>query len=259
MKRRLVPTLMATAVLPASLLLMSNWDGPEARSSGSPLENGKTCTQCHGGTANSGSGELLISGVEGTYEPGKTYSITVNINEEMSSKFGFQAIAVDANDMSAGSFTTAMGTELYSDGGDDYIQHASPSTDGEFTFDWTAPEGDVGDITLYVAGNASDGDNKTDGDLIYAATATMTSGSTSVGAIAAEDLSVYPNPSNGIFTIDLAGMELDELSVFSLAGELVYTNTVPANTIQLEDVTPGIYLLKAQSGDVVITKKLTVQ
>lgn len=258
MKKRLVPTLIATAVIPASLLLMSNWDGPEAKSSGSPLENGKTCTQCHGGTANSGSGNLTIS-TDATYMTGMTHTISVSINEEMSSKFGFQAIAVDENDMAVGTFTAGTGQEVYSEDGADYIQHSTPSSTGQFTFDWKAPDSDVGDITIYVAGNASDGDNKTDGDLIYASTFTMTSDATGINTPKAEKVNVYPNPSNGQFAVDFGNLDIDNVDIFNLAGELVYSNSNVVSSIQLNNLDHGIYLLKAQSGANTLTKKVVVK
>src|SRR5262249_353078 len=44
---------------------------------------------------------------------------------------------------------------------------------GTYQFDWTPPATDVGNITVYVAGNAANGDLTTNGDHIYSTTYTL--------------------------------------------------------------------------------------
>src|SRR5208283_300970 len=61
-----------------------------------------------------------------------------------------------------------------------YIEHTSLGTrlgqkvSATFTFTWTPPATNVGNITIYVAGNAANGDGTDDGDHIYDNTFTLT-------------------------------------------------------------------------------------
>jgi len=245
--------------LPLSMVLMSNWNGPQTTTSGSPLENGMNCTQCHGGTANSGSGNLTIDGPD-EYEPGETYTITVDVNDESSSKFGFQAIAVDESNMVSGTFMTGTDQGTYKDGNNEYIQHNTPSSDGSFTFDWTAPASEAGTITLYAAGNASNSDNKVDGDMIYTNSHTMAvAGGTGIGHKQSDEISVFPNPSNGQFSVTFGNLVASNVRIYNLSGEVVYDEEVATATINIEGLNVGIYILKANTASGTYTKKLMVR
>ena len=49
----------------------------------------------------------------------------------------------------------------------EFIEHTNATSKNSYTFDWTPPATDVGDIKIYVAGNAGNGDGKADNkDLI---------------------------------------------------------------------------------------------
>lgn len=66
-------------------------------------------------------------------------------------------------------------------------------------------------------------------------------------------INVYPNPSNGLFTIELDGTY--EVSVFNNLGKVVYTSTVSQKgLLDLSDMNAGIYYISAKSD-----KKITVQ
>lgn len=59
----------------------------------------------------------------------------------------------------------------------------------------------------------------------------------------------YPNPSNGVFHIDLIGVqeEYDNVEVFNMLGAKVYENRLLSkgyNAIDLSNVTPGCYIAK---------------
>ena len=61
-------------------------------------------------------------------------------------------------------------------------------------------------------------------------------------------LKIYPNPSNGIFTIQ-SEKELGEVSVYNSLGEIVYQSTIkPFNhlTIDISNQPAGIYILQTQ-------------
>lgn len=261
MKRKLIPTLLATAAIPLSLFLISNGGGPQLRASGSPLSSGKTCAQagCHAGTVNSGSGNLSIGGLT-EYTPGEDYTITVAVNDEGSSKFGYQAIALDADDKSVGVIIESMGDEIQTVGSDKYVQHSSAASSGAFSFKWTAPSSDVGDITFYAAGNASNSDNATSGDNIYSAKLTVEA--TEVGISSAKETSfkVFPNPSTGNVTVDFGDEDVQNIEVFNMAGALVHADAISnATNVQIENLETGVYLLKATTPSGQLSEKLIVE
>ena len=78
--------------------------------------------------------------------------------------------------------------------------------------------------------------------------------------IVIEGLSIFPNPSNGVFTINWSeGTSLD-FEVFDVLGRSILKNkTTDGNTsyiIDMNSYTSGFYLLKIDSGDKQTTKKL---
>lgn len=58
---------------------------------------------------------------------------------------------------------------------------------------------------------------------------------------------VYPNPSNGNFTLDIS--ENGKISFYDLTGKLIFENTIQAgeNLMQLENLNAGVYLLKFEN------------
>ena len=75
--------------------------------------------------------------------------------------------------------------------------------------------------------------------------------------------SVHPNPSKGIFNIDLIDEKNGDylISVSNILGEEVYSETrlITSTTINLSDLESGIYILDIQNGDSSISKKLIIE
>ena len=79
-------------------------------------------------------------------------------------------------------------------------------------------------------------------------------------------LTVYPNPSKGIFNIDLIDVKNGDylISVSNILGEEVYSETRGVNSttstiIDLSDLENGIYMLNVKNGDSSISKKLIIE
>jgi len=72
--------------------------------------------------------------------------------------------------------------------------------------------------------------------------------------------SLYPNPANETVWIDANDEEFTGLEIYNLQGQLVWkqSGTAQKVAISLSDFTSGTYMVKAQVGAVVETKKLTV-
>lgn len=183
------------AVVP--ILLYAYATGPDARNTGAPGDN--TCAQsgCHTGTAvNGGPGSVKITFPgELKYTPGVKQRLVVQVTDAGMRLFGFQATARRETNLTrdqAGTFTPADNTtQVLCDSADtlgqnrpnagcpanfpvEFIEHARAVASGTFSFDWTPPATNVGNIRIYVAGNAANGNGQNTGDRIYTANYILT-------------------------------------------------------------------------------------
>ncbi|MBS1826888.1 MAG: hypothetical protein JST93_16340 [Acidobacteria bacterium] len=141
---------------------------------------------------NTGPGRVQIEFPGGTtYVPGQKQRWTVRVTDDGQRAFGFQATArLESNPSAgqAGTFTNIDGTTqiLCDDNGNrpaagcganfqvEFIEHARAGSANTFTFEWTPPATNVGNVRVYVAGNAANGNAATTGDRIYTANYTLT-------------------------------------------------------------------------------------
>jgi uncharacterized protein (TIGR03437 family) len=179
---------------------------------GVPNEAG-TCNTagCHVGTAvNGGGGSVAVTFPNGnTYVPGVKQQLTVTITDSKQKAWGFQLTARNASSSStvAGTFASADANTLVMCGTTSldinteqvlnfpgaqncpanlpmaYIEHSltgynatlnKVAGSGAYNITWTPPSTNVGNIVIYVAGNAANGDLTVNGDHIYTATYTLT-------------------------------------------------------------------------------------
>jgi uncharacterized protein (TIGR03437 family) len=175
------------------ILLYAYASGPDPRNTGAPGD--QTCNQpgCHVGTPlNGGGGNVAITFSNGlTYSPGVKQQWTVTVTDSAARRYGFQATARLASNPSAGQAGTfsnlSSATQIMCDDGRvmgssgcranfnvEFIEHTRASTANTFTFDWTPPSTDVGNVEVYVAANAANGDANNTGDHIYTAHYTLT-------------------------------------------------------------------------------------
>ena len=185
MKRKLILSLMGA--VPVALFAFST--GPPVMRTGAAIDGGTNCTACHSTFAPANSdprGSVTIAGAG--YTPGMPQTVTVSVKHPDQQRWGFQLIARLASDQTkqAGTFTVddivrvrCVTGDAPCNGGLEFAEHKSaPRTnvgDG-FTFNvtWTPPATDVGNVILYAAGNAANGDGTPNGDRIYTTVATLT-------------------------------------------------------------------------------------
>jgi uncharacterized protein (TIGR03437 family) len=185
------------AALP--MLLLAYLSGLDAGVAGVPEE--ETCADCHNGPSGTGSVTVTFPGAR-TYTPGAKQHLVVNIADSAQKRWGFQLTARQANSSStqAGAFTPGadgytqlvctqanfrsqvFGNTCATNGmALEYIEHTQSGsrlgTTGAatFEFDWTPPATDVGNLVIYIAALAANGDNTSRGDHTYTARYTVTS------------------------------------------------------------------------------------
>ena len=182
--------LIAALVSALPKLLYAYPEGPDAGVTGVPGES--SCSQCH--TGKFGSGSVTVNFPGGlNYTPGVPQHLVVTITDSVQRRWGFQVTARQANNSKAqaGSFTpspegytqlvctqTTFQTQVFGSSCPpamplQYVEHTllgtRPGARGSvsFQFDWTPPATDVGNVAIFAAANAANGDNTVMGDHIY--------------------------------------------------------------------------------------------
>ncbi len=223
-----------------TLLLVLNVGLAWSYSSSPP--NGRTnapgesnCTACHSSFGlNSGSGTLAVAGLSEVYEPGMTYDLIVSLDDPVASRWGFEFTILGESDQEIGTMVSLDGrTQVSSTATRSYAKQTLSGTQnglsGGVTWNirWTAPAAGTGAATIYLVGNAANGNFSTSGDRIYAISETWAENSISatlVPALATADLKPnFPNPFNPRTTIvyELAKPQSVRLSIYALDGKLV--------------------------------------
>ena len=175
----------------------ANSRGAPARTSGGPFPGERDCTRCHSGQANSGPGTLSLTvggvpaagGAAPTYSPGETVALIVSFQDSTKFRVGFQltarsadgcgqpgSLAAAASPDGAGIKTATGRCGSGADAGQvQWVTHRNPRNGSSATFavDWTAPDTDVGPVTIAVAVNGADGSQNTRDDNIYTLHATL--------------------------------------------------------------------------------------
>jgi hypothetical protein len=188
----------------------------------------KTCSgseganNCHSGGIpdNSGPGtpSILFSG--GTvYVPGQTYTITPKIFHSTRNRFGFQIVSLkDSTNTFIGTpilidtNVTRMQQPTWGTGQDRiYVMHRlagsypSIANTGEWTYKWTAPLTNVGNISFYACYNAANNNNTNDpGDQTYWAKITISPSAVGIADINGNNpsITVYPNPAQDFVNLE---------------------------------------------------------
>jgi len=147
-----------------------NEAGAPTGRTGAPGE--QNCTVCHSGSvqADNGFNSVTIedaNGVVTDYTPGETYTVTVAMNTT-NLKNGFEITAFNPSNTMAGTFTITDATNTKQIGTTKkYITHKLAGTAlTSWTFDWTAPATNVGDVTFYLATNETNSSGTSGGDAI---------------------------------------------------------------------------------------------
>ncbi|HEY9230887.1 MAG TPA: choice-of-anchor V domain-containing protein [Blastocatellia bacterium] len=154
--------------------------GPDAGYTNAPNDIGN-CVFCHDTfhTENVGPGSVTVSGgpINGLYQPGQQYTLTVTVAQANRQRYGFQMTALDNANHRAGTLAAiSSDAQLNPEtgfGGRQYVEHTELGTlpnaanSRVWQVRWTAPDTDVGTVAFYVAGNAANGDRTNQGDYIY--------------------------------------------------------------------------------------------
>lgn len=242
---------------------------PPAARTGAPGES--NCTGCHAGTVQSADGiiDVTFSGVGNTYILGQVYTITIGIST--GTKNGFEMTILDNSDTKAGTFTNGTNTSIISSIGRQYIRQSASIGISSWSFTWTAPETDMGDLTIYYTVNKSNATSNTAGDIIYLGQLNLTSDVfNTVTKNEKTDLnySVFYNSINQELKLNyvLDDMANVVLNIQDMSGRLIQqidfgsqSNGIYSETIALQEVPDaGVYIVSLLVNNNVYNRKISI-
>ncbi|HMV84537.1 MAG TPA: Ig-like domain-containing protein [Blastocatellia bacterium] len=158
--------------------------GPPLGFTGAPGEG--TCVGCHytfnqPNPPNSG-GKVEITGLPASYALGQSYTVVVTVSHPTARAWGFELTSLDAGGTSStvGSLNVITPTTVLKRESDDsgkprtYLSHngetgiaQGKTISNSWSFTWTAPANNAGDVTFYAVGNAANNQVSPEDDYIY--------------------------------------------------------------------------------------------
>lgn len=231
--------------------------------SGAPGSRGRCASSCHG----SGGGTIEIAGFPAEYTLGESYTITISHNGGSSIRqFNGSCRIGDGSD-NAGVIFAGENTETYNHSSETNGIKFSSYNQSSGTFTWTAPNEDMGDVNLYIAGQQG-GFTGANSDISL----TSSPGTTGIpnegeipGAYVLRDN--YPNPFNGATTIEfyVPSESYLTLDVYNIKGKKVESLlsgkfNAGSHTVRWDsgEYASGIYFYKLRAGDYQKTKSMSL-
>jgi len=225
---------------------LKNSSGAPAGYTNSPFD-GQNCSHCMGGTAVAVdswiSSDIPITG----YVVGETYSITVTASGTGKKGFELSPQALDGTLL--GVLTTGSETKLVGSG--KYITHTSSSSvdPKTWTFQWTAPDPGVGEVTFYASVAVGKLNTKT-------TTLTVQQSTVGLEEPVVRDFYVYPNPASERINIicNLGSEALVQFEFIDIHGKVIWksdqqTGFSGTNQVTLiPEIPGGCYFLRMQTG-----------
>ncbi len=252
---------------------------------GAPGEATCNQTSCHNTYAlNSGTGSMSATSTMNNwkYVPGTMYTISVTVRKAGVPLFGIGVEVIQSSGDNCGtlmvtnSAKTTIKTRVIGTVTRRAIVHTlngGRSADScVFTFNWMAPSTDVGNITMYAAGNAANSNASATGDYIYTMNQLITP---DTGAGIDQFLStenavhVFPNPVSEHFNVNFTQKQNSNvnISLIDIKGSLVaeiFNGLVSTGEFNQQfeipsSCTAGIYTLMIRDESGVSTKRVVIR
>ena len=186
-------TLLVTLLLAAPVALLAEGAMPSIGYAGAPTDhNGQNCSTCHNSFGAAVSNSPALTADINSYNPGVPTTIHIIVQQPQAQRWGFQITirAVSDETQSAGDFSPGNSVQVVCDDGSrfgsappcnamkEFSEHmnaprTSPGSGFEFDVLWTPPASEIGDLHVYLAAVAADGDSTAAGDHVYTLTRTI--------------------------------------------------------------------------------------
>ncbi|MBC7861481.1 MAG: T9SS type A sorting domain-containing protein [Bacteroidia bacterium] len=249
---------------------VQNGAGAPSGKTGSPGD-GSSCTGCHGGTAPNVAG-LISSDIPASgYVPGTVYTITASVSDPTKNKFGFQISPQSTTGTKLGTLAVTDAARTVLVGANKYITHTSTGNAGisnasTWSFNWTAPAAGSGNLSFYGAFLIANANGTTSGDAVKLSTLAVSENiSSSIKENSLVQINVFPVPATDVLNVSFSVIPEKNvtLKIFSLKGELiketVFENSAQKISMNVEDLSEGMYLLEIISGNEKTIKRFVKQ
>lgn len=241
--------------------------GPPPGNTGAPGNNTCASAGCHNTFGlNSGPGILSVSTdiPQSGFLPGETYSITVSMKESSRTIFGFQSLLFgEAAQSGVGTIqlTDTERTRTITASGNTYAEQSktgSAAVDSAiWSFDWLAPDKGTGDVTIYTAAMAANGNGNKQGDRVYTSALLISENPTAslVELSEVAEAQLYPNPVQDQLSIRVTLSEPTPMrwQIHALDGRLVSSGETSTQSgswnkvFDLSSLANGLYLLEIRT------------
>jgi hypothetical protein len=134
-----------------------------------------------------------------------------------------------------------------------YLTQSSPKEDGIFTADWQAPE-NKGDLTIYISGIATNGNNNTNGDKAVKQNFTIPQSQTSPTDIATEYVSLLKNTT--VFHDIYFHQIVTNISIYDINGRLMISEKDSKDVLNISHIPSGIYILNYKNNEKIYSNKI---
>jgi len=218
---------------------------------GSPGDGYYYCTECH--NSNPGNFSLIptistdipITG----YVLGETYTINVSTSSSGASGWGFELTAEKVGGIEVGTYDltgSINSPKIITSGGS--VTHSNDAF-SSWSFSWTAPSIDEGDITFYAAVLAANGSG-TGGDQVVTTSEVVSASTLGIDEKNSLTFDIYPNPSRDYLIVKLPN-EISEglVEIFDFSGRSVTTSKINKheNRLSLTNFAVGMYIIRLTS------------
>ena len=243
----------------------TRYDGPVTSGYTGSVGDGTSCISCH---SSSGAQEISVTGwvtsnvPASGYVPGNTYTFTVT--NDGGEVLSFQGTSEDENNTKQGVFSD-VGTDIENPSSDNhYIGHTNEELTTK-SFDWTAPIAGTGTVNMYSAiiNGDNGGGTKTN---TYLDVLSIEESNTGIyDELDNTNVSIFPNPSNGVFTLTIESLSSKNITVniVSIQGQVVYSRAFNSNSIieniDLSLFSKGVYFVNVLDNKSNKIKKIFVR
>jgi len=242
------------------------------------------CNDCHNsyGNSNSGTGTIYVTSniPNWRYVPGQTYIVNVIVKQIGKPLFGLGFEALTSTNANAGSLIitnstkTTIKTKTVSGVTRNNVVHqlngGLHADSAIFTFNWTAPTSNIGNITFYFAGIAANNNGNEDLDYAYNGSKVVSPASTtglSENNKNISNLKAYNND-EGRITLEYSSFEhtSPKINIIDLGGRLVsseeagqYVSGEVKMTVSVPvGLKSGMYLIRVISNGESLNSKLFI-
>lgn len=280
--------LILLAVSSVTIVTISSFvilkDDGRAGNTGSPGESTCAASGCHTSfTVNTGPGSVYLTSNMNNWEyvPGQTYTVNAIVKFTGRSLFGIGLEALTASNTNAGTIVVTNGAKTQikavSIGGVSrnnlvhQLNGGATGDSGVFTFNWTAPSSNVGNVTFYFAGVCANANTTTSGDYVYNSSRVVTP----VGTVGVQEIN---KNSSALTVINLPGSNLLHLSfdaqqsgiataeLYDIKGSIIASQefgkqnsgSVDLNMDILNVQKSGLYIVKVVQGNQQFSKKIAL-